>query len=259
MPVVSINNKVVFVVLLRGFIAGVCFLCLSQPLLAADESKAEHKFSGLIELGGDKTVGNTDNSSFSSKLELGYSYGEWSNQFTFDASQKNESGSLTEDKYNAILKSIYNLPAHFYTFIHLGYREDSFSGVYYEKTYIGGFGYHAFTDKPELSLDFELGYGQRITKKLVNGFIRSKLDYDPGTHIALITQYNFSDEDKLKASITAELGNDDDYIKKEISWVHKLFGNLHLDVSYEALTLTSPGVDKVSTDATTTYKLGYEF
>jgi len=246
-------------VFLRNFIVAVFFLSLGQSAWAADEAAQEHKFTGLIELGGDKTVGNSDNSSFASKLELGYMYGQLSSQFSFDASQKKESGALTEDKYEAILKTIYNLPAHFYTFIHLGYREDSFSGIYYEQTYIGGFGYHAFTDKPELSLDFELGYGQRITKKLVNGFVRSKLDYDPGTHFALITQYNFTEEDKLKASITAELGNDDDFIKKEISWVHKLFAGLHLDLSYEALTLTKPGVNKVATDATTTYKIGYEF
>ena len=249
-----IARIMVFIFSLLGFVP-----TIHADEVQADEIQLENNFSGLIELGGDRTVGNTDNNSFNSKLELGHSYGNWSTKFTFDASQKKESGVLTEDKYNAILKSIYDLPEHFYTFIHLGYREDSFSGVYWEQTYIGGFGYHAFKDKPEYSLDFELGYGQRVTKKLVNGFVRSRLDYDPGTHIALITQYNFTDEDRLKASITAELGNDDDYIKKEISWVHKLFGSFHLDVSYEALTLTKPGVNKVSTDATTTYKLGYEF
>ncbi len=226
---------------------------------SADEVKLENNFSGLIEFGGDQTVGNTDNSSLGLKVELGHHYGQWSNKLTWDSSQKKEAGALTEDKYNIILKSIYNLPKHFYTFIHLGYRVDDFSGVYWEKTYIGGFGYHAFTDKPEYSVDFELGYGQRVTKKLVNGFVRSKLDYDPGTHLALITQYNFTDEDTLKASVTAELGNDDDFIEKKASWTHKLFGALHLDVSYEALTLTKPGVNKVATDATTTFKLGYSF
>lgn len=245
--------------LLRSLILALCFFSLSLPVLAADEADAAHKFSGLIEFGGDQTTGNSDNSSFASKLELEHRYGKWSNQFTFDASQKKESGVLTEDKYNAVLKSMYDLPMHFYTFIHLGYRQDNFSGVYWEKTYIGGFGYHAFTDRPELSLDVELGYGQRVTKKIVNGFIRSRLDYDPGTHIALIAQYHFTDKDKLEASMTAELGNDDDYIKKEVSWQHELFGHFHFDVSYEALTLTKPAVGKVATDAKTTYKLGYEF
>jgi len=237
----------------------ICGLIAFLPFTHAEETASENQFSGLIEFGGDKTVGNTENSSLGLKVELGHSYAKWSNKLTWDSSQKKESGVLTEDKYNIILKSIYDLPNHFYTFIHLGYRQDSFSGVYWEKTYIGGFGYHGFTDQPDYSVDFELGYGQRVTKKLVNGFIRSRLDYDPGTHVALITQYNFTDEDTLKASISAELGNDDDFIEKKISWKHKLFGALHLDVSYEALTLTKPSVNKVSTDATTMFKLGYSF
>jgi putative salt-induced outer membrane protein YdiY len=235
------------------------FLCGCFAPLYAAEAEHENTFSGLIELGGDKTEGNSENSSFNSKLELGHAYGKWSSKLSLDVTQKKESGALTEGKYNAILKSIYDLPAHFYTFVKFGYREDSFSGVYYEKTYIGGFGYHAFTEQPEYSLDFELGYGERITKKIVNGFVLAKLDYDPGTHFALITQYNFTDKDTLKASVTAELGNDDDYIKNEISWVHQLFGALHLDVSYESLKLTKPAVGKVATDATITYKLGYAF
>jgi putative salt-induced outer membrane protein YdiY len=247
------------VCMFQRLLVATLFLCGCFAPLYAAEAELENTFSGLIELGGDKTVGNSDNSSFNSKLELGHAYGKWSSKFTFDASQKKESGALTEDKYNAILKSIYDLPAHFYTFVKLGYREDNFSGVYYEKTYIGGFGYHAFTAQPKYSLDFELGYGQRITKKIVNGFVRAKLDYDPGTHVALITQYNFTDKDTLKASITEEIGNDDDYIKKEISWVHKLFDALQMDISYVSTTLTKPGVNKVATDATTTYKLGYEF
>jgi putative salt-induced outer membrane protein YdiY len=234
-------------------------LCGFFSSLHAEEVEHENTFSGLIELGGDKTVGNTENSSFNSKLELEHAYGKWSSKFTFESSQKKESGALTEEKYDTILKSIYNLPKHFYTFIRLGYRQDNFSGVYYEKTYIGGFGYHAFTEQPEYSLDIELGYGQRVTKKIVNGFVRAKLDYDPGTRLALISQYNFTDNDTLKASILAELGNDDDYIKKEISWVHKLFDALQLDISYVSTTLTKPGVNKVATDATTTYKLGYAF
>jgi len=232
---------------------------VSFPSAYAEEVMLENEFSGLIEFGGDSSSGNSNNSAFASKLELGHSYGEWSNQFRFDASQKKDSGSLTEDKYNTIFKAIYELPKHLYTFVRLGYRQDSFSGVYWEKTYIGGFGYRAFTDSPEYKLDVEVGYGQRDTRKLENGVIRAKLDVDRGTHIALITQYNFTDEDVLKASVTAELGNDDDYIQTEISWKHKLFADLHLDVSYESLTLSKPALTKVSTDTKIMYKLGYSF
>ncbi|MDQ7005129.1 MAG: DUF481 domain-containing protein [Ghiorsea sp.] len=225
----------------------------------SDESKLENNFSGLIQLGGDRSQGNSDNRSLSSNFELGHSYGNWVTDFTFHSSQKKESGTLTEDKYESILKSIYNLPKHYYTFIQLGYREDSFSGVYAEKMYIAGFGYHAFMNKDAYSLDIEIGYGERVTKKLIDGVLRAKVDYDPGTHIALISQYNFTDDDALKASITAEIGNDDDFLKRKFSWVHKLFDAFHLDVSYESLTLSKPSVNKVSTDATTIFKIGYTF
>jgi len=237
----------------------VIFALMIVQMTYAEEAKVENTLSGSIEVGGDNTVGNSENSSFDAKIELEHGYGSWVNQLTFKAAQKHDSGSLTEDKYNTLLKSIYNFPYQLYVFVHLGYREDSFSGIYYEKTYIGGFGYHAFADTDKYGLDFELGYGQRVTKKIVNGFIRAKLDYDPGTHIGIIGSYHFSEGDVVKASVSAELGNDDDFIKQEYTWEHKLFDALQLVVSYESLTLTNPGVGKQKTDAKTSYRLGYSF
>jgi len=239
------------------------FLCLffgsSLAMAESEDAVQGNVFSGSIELGGYKTSGNTETRTFDGKLELGHKLQQWSSKFTLEATQVMEDAVVTSDYYDAILKSIYDLPVNYYVFIKLGYREDTFSGVYYEKTYIGGLGYHMFADEPKYSVDLELGYGQRITKKLVNGVIRRRLEYDPGTHIAILGQYNFSEEDTIKINLTGEFGNDDDYINKEYSWEHKLFDAFKIDLAYEARTLTKPGVNAVATDSKTTIKLGYEF
>lgn len=243
--------------LFRGVIVLISFGLM--PLAYAEDYQFENDFSGSIALGGYKTSGNTQTTTFDGKLKLGHSYGKWSSDVTFKATEVSEAGIVSSDYYEALLKSTYDLPQHFYTFLQLRYREDTFGGIYSENAYIGGFGYHAFKDNPNYSLDVELGYGERVTKKLIDGVIRDKLDYDPGTHLGIIGQYSFTEDDALKIYLSGEFGNDDDYIQKEISWVHQLFSALHADFSYESRTVTKPGVGKVPTDEKTTVKLGYTF
>jgi len=242
---------------LRGVILLMSFSL--APLVNAEDYQNANNFSGSIALGGYKTEGNTQTATFDGKFKLGHSYGKWSSEAVLKATQVSESGIVSSDYYEALLKSIYDLPQHFYTFLQLRYREDTFGGIYSENTYIGGFGYHAFKDNPDYSLDIELGYGERVTKKLIDGVIRDKLDYDPGTHIGIIGKYSFTENDALKINLSGEFGNDDDYIQKEISWVHQLFGAVHADLTYESRTVTRPGVGKVPTDEKITVKLGYTF
>ncbi len=98
-----------------------------------------------------------------------------------------------------------------------------------------------------------------MSKKLVDGVIRDRLDYDPGTHIGIIGKYNFTEKDEIKVDLSGEFGNDDDYIIKEVSWVHELFDALHADFAYESRTVTLPAIGKVPTDEKATVKIGYTF
>jgi len=108
-------------------------------------------------------------------------------------------------------------------------------------------------------LDVELGYGLRETKKLINGVVRPRIDFDPGTHVAVFSKYHFTEKDYAEIKIQIEAGNDDDFIKKEFAWVHTLFENLSVKFGYVIKTNTQPEVGTVDTDDKLSVNLGYEF
>ncbi len=219
----------------------------------------EHKFSGNVELGGYQTTGNTVSESMDGVLELNYTFGDWSSEFLFKGSQTSEDGVLTSDYYESSIKGKYEMPYHTYFFLGVGYRQDYFSGIYSEVTELAGLGYHFFADEENIKVDFEIGYGNRITKKLVNGVLRSRVDYDPGTHTALMAEYQFTEQDLIEASVTVESGNDDAFIRKEFSWKHALVDEFSLKYTYEVRELTTPEVGKLGTDSKATLTLVYGF
>jgi len=218
-------------------------------------TESEHEFTGKIEFGGDKKSGNTNTSNYEGAVELGYTYGPWETQFAFSGNQATEDGVLSEDYYEGSLKGLYNFQNNYYAFLLYTYRKDIFSGIYWEKGTIGGLGYHAFTDIPDYSLDVELGFGERNTKKTT----KITIDNDPGMHLAIAGSYNVSERDTVSTKITLENGNDDDYVQKNFSWEHKLNESLRLGYAYEARTVTLPEVGKARTDVHTNFYLGYEF
>jgi len=233
---------------------GMILLLLGAQAVGAKEA-VEPDYSGSVSFGSNVTSGNTDTRNLDGNLDLSFDYRDWSSTFTFKASQTKENGTLTSDYYEAYWRGSYDMAYHIYAVLQLGYRQDEFSGIYSEKSYVAALGYHAFSDMPDFSLDVELGYGQRTTKK-VN---KITTDHDPGTHVAIMAAYVFDGENKVEAKVSGEYGNDDDFLLREIAWVHKLFEHFTIDFSHEERTISKPAVGKVPTDAKTSVQLGYDF
>jgi len=242
--------------MLKHNVVGACcgLMLLVAQVGYADETP-EQVFSGSVNFGSNFSSGNTNTDNFDGNLDLSYLYQDWASTFTFKASQTKEDGVLTSDYYEAYLRGSYDIVNHIYTVIQLGYRQDEFSGIYSEKSYVAALGYHAFTDIHDFLVDIELGYGQRVTNK-VNKF---KVDHDNGTHVALMSEYIFDGDNKVNVKISGELGNDDDFLLREITWVHQLFHGFIVDFSHEERTITKPAVGKVPTDTKTSVLLGYSF
>lgn len=239
--------------LLRCMAGGILAMLVAQASYA--EETSEYTFTGDINFGANLTSGNTDTDNFDGNLDLAYNYQKWASTFSFKASQTKESGVLISDYYEAFLRGSYDLPYQMYGVLQLGYRQDEFGGIYSEKSYVVALGYHAFADMEKLSVDIELGLGTRITEK-VN---KLTIDYDNGTHVALMGEYVFDDENKVDIKISGELGNDDDFLLREIAWVHHLFDHYNIELNHEERTITAPAAGKVPTDTKTSVKLGYSF
>ena len=237
----------------------VCVLVLAPGLAQAEQVEApkdeKGKFSGSFEFGLDQATGNSPSDNFDSAVELGYEIDIWSADFTFKGNRTKEAGVLTAEYYESYLKGKVELPKHFYYFVQFGYRQDEFSGIYSERTSLTGFGYHFFEDEPKYSLDTELGYGLRDTKKTT----KITIDHDPGVHGAIMGKYQFSDRDTLEANVTVESGNDDDFIKEEVKWEHVIADALKIVFAYDSRTLTKPEIGKEATDTNLSVKLGLEF
>ncbi len=233
------------------------FCIVTPPLAYAEslDSEAAGPFSGNVALGGYKTTGNSNVATYEGNLKLKYTYEKWLAKLTFEGTQTVDGNVVTSDYADTILRGEYNLPNNVYALLQLGYRRDYFSGIIHERSYVLGVGYHAFTDVPDFSLDLEIGQGERVSKK-VNVI---KIDHDPGTHLALFGRYEVTESDAIAFEVSGELGNDDDYIKKKIAWVHDLFAGLNLELNFESRRTTRPEIGKVAQDDTFTTKLGYEF
>jgi len=240
--------------LLHGAV-GSLLMMLMTVQVGYSEEVSEHVFAGDVSFGANLTSGNTDTDNFDGNLDLAYNYQKWASTFSFKASQTKESGVLTSDYYEAFLRGSYDLPYQMYGVLQLGYRQDEFGGIYSEKSYVVALGYHAFTDMEKLSVDVELGTGTRVTKK-VN---KLNIDYDNGTHAALMGEYTFDDENKVNIKISGEFGNDDDFLLREIAWVHHLFDHFNIELNHEERTITAPAAGVVPTDTKTSVKLGYIF
>ncbi|MCF6207833.1 MAG: DUF481 domain-containing protein [Ghiorsea sp.] len=242
--------------MLKHNVVGVCcgLMLLVAQIGYADEMP-EQTFSGSVNFGSNLSSGNTNTDNFDGNLDLSYLYQDWASTFAFKASQTKEDGILTSDYYEAYLRGSYDIVSHIYTVIQLGYRQDEFSGIYSEKSYVLALGYHAFTDMPDFQLDVELGYGQRVTDK-VN---KLTVDHDNGMHAALMVEYIFDGDNKVNVKISGEFGNDDDFLLREITWVHQLFHGFTVDFSHEERTITAPATGKVPTDTNTSILLGYSF
>ncbi|MDQ7002155.1 MAG: DUF481 domain-containing protein [Ghiorsea sp.] len=238
----------------HGWVGACCSVLLLAQVGYAEEP-AQPAFSGSVDFGGNFTSGNTNTDSFNGNLDLGYTYQKWASTFSFKGSQTKEKGVLTSDYYEAYLRGSYDVIYHMYGVIQLGYRQDVFGGIYSEKSYVAALGYHAFTDIPDFLVDIELGYGQRITDK-VN---KLKVDHDNGKHAAMMAEYVFDGDNKINVKISGEFGNDDDFLLREITWVHQLFNGFIVNFSHEERTITVPAAGIVPTDTKTSILLGYSF
>jgi len=241
--------------LIRGVVFILCMLVSGLLYAEGLDEVSKHKFSGKVDLGGLQTTGNTESTTIDGQLELEHEYQQWLTIVSFAGKQTTDDGVLSSDNYNAELKEVYQLPWQTYVFVELNYREDVFSGIYSEVTKLAGLGYHFFADKADYGIAFELGYGTRDTKKVA----KTKVDHDPGTHIAIFAEYLWTEDDKMNLNITVEAGNDDEFIKKELLWEHHLFDAFTLDFSYEVITLTKPPAGKLGVDTDLSVQLGYSF
>ena len=113
--------------MLRKSILVAVLLLTGIPAFAQEET--ESPWSGAASLGYLSTSGNTETTSYNTKLGVGYEKNKWKHTFSAAANGADESKQATAEAYQAGWKSDYNFTKHDFMFGTLNWRKDRFSGV----------------------------------------------------------------------------------------------------------------------------------
>ena len=228
-------------------------LVLVAGTVAAQEEAADGPWSGNASLGFLSTSGNTDTTSYNTKLRVGYSPNDWTHTFTASANGAIESEVTTAEAYQAGWKSEYNFTETDFVFGRINWRKDRFSGVEEQRTESVGYG-RRLIDTPSHILNAEIGAGHRAatladgTKE--EGFIgRAGIDYN----------WIFSETSGFEQTVDVESGADNTYIESVSALRARVLGDFAVVLSYTIKHNTDVPVGSQNTDRLSAVSIEYSF
>jgi putative salt-induced outer membrane protein len=240
--------------MLRTSIIVVVALLTSGQLFAqAPAAKEESPWSGAASLGYLSTSGNTETSSYNTKVGVGYASGDWKHSFAASANGSDESKVTKAEAYQAGWESDYNFTEHDFIFGTVDWRKDRFSGVDQQITEALGYG-RRIIDTPKHLLSAGLGVGHRQADLAdgtsESGVIgRGNLDY----------VWTFSETAGFDQRIVIESGSDNTYIESVSAVRARLIGDFALVLSYTIKQNSDVPVGSQKTDKLTAISIEYAF
>ncbi|HJP03889.1 MAG: DUF481 domain-containing protein [Gammaproteobacteria bacterium] len=140
---------------------------LTGPVCAGDGDAAdEDPWSGEVAVGYIASSGNTDSTSGTARVLIGYVTGDWEHEAEAKVFGASEDEETTAENYQAWGKSLKNLTERSYAFGRLEWKKNRFSG-YPEQTFeTVGYGRRVLDDE-RFQLNFEVGAGWTQQDKLI--------------------------------------------------------------------------------------------
>jgi putative salt-induced outer membrane protein len=229
------------------------------PLLAHDEPAAEEKgpWSGEISLGYLSSRGNTDSSSGTASLRVGYDINAWHHALRGKAFGSSENDQTTAENYQAGWKSSYDFTKHNYGFGALDWNKNRFSGYPQQSFATVGYGRRVL-DSEKFVMNLEIGAGYAKQKKQVTVDTTENDDGAVGT-LGGDFLWNFSESAAFEQTLYAFVASANTYWQSVSKVRANLIGSVALGVSYtlQGNSDVAPGVDKV--DSFTAITLDYAF
>jgi putative salt-induced outer membrane protein len=241
--------------MLRKSIFAVATLLTSGLVFAQAAAPAEEEspWSGAASLGYLSTSGNTDTTSYSTKVRVGYASGDWKHGFSASANGSDESNITTSEAYQAGWESDYNFTEHDFIFGTVDWRKDRFSGVDQQITEAIGYGRRLIAT-PNHLLSVGLGVGHRQADLAdgtsESGVIgRGSVDYN----------WIFSETAGFDQNLIVESGSDNTYIESVSAVRARLVGDFALVLSYTIKQNSDVPVGSEKTDKLTAISIEYAF
>lgn len=216
-------------------------------------AEPESPWTGAVSLGYLSTSGNTDTTSYNTKIGVGYASGDWKHALAASATGSDTNDISTAEAYQAGWKSELNFTAHDFLFGTVDWRKDRFSGVDQQITEAIGYG-RRLVDTPKHLLSVGLGVGHRQADlsdgTSESGVIgRGSVDYN----------WKFSETANFDQKIVVESGSDNTYIESVSAVRAKLLTDFALVLSYTIKQNSDVPVGTEKTDKLTAISIEYAF
>lgn len=230
----------------------------AQAILIAANSYAETDtndgtWKGNVELGIVNTTGNTETETINLKAKAATETEMWRHTLTYESLKSSDQGVTTAERYAVNGQSDYKLDKKNFFFAMINYENDRFSGYDYRITEAIGYG-RRVVDKPNLTLDLEIGPGARQSK-LETG----KTENETMVRGAGKLNWKISKTSTFTEDLSVDAGEDSTVTKSVSALSAQINGSLATKITYTVKNISDvpPGVEKTDTELAVT--LVYNF
>jgi len=211
-------------------------------------------WSGEVEVGGSRSTGNTQESTFNAAARVAYDRRPWRYAARLDYDLANDDTGTIRNRLVLEGESAYRFATRAFAFAFASFEDDEFSGFDYRLTTNGGLGYH-LVESADVTLTVEGGPGLRLnriaatdrTETEAVGRLRAKLSWQ------------ISETTKFAHETSAIVGAERTTLSSRSELTSDIAGPLALRLSFELRHDTSPPPDTQATDTVTKASLVYRF
>lgn len=228
---------------------------LQAQTISNDELRAKG-YAGAVELGFNKTTGNSDTRGYHTALSVEQMLAEWRNQYSLESSFKKDGEATSEERYFASGQGNRHYSETTYALARAAYENDRFNGLEDAVTASVGVGY-LLLEAEHYHWDIEAGPGYRYNAA-------QQEESEAILRLASTAWYHISDTSRLRQQLSAEGGKENIISRSETSLTASIIGQLALKLSLVATYQSKPangsdGQPKEARESKTLLTLLYDF
>ncbi|GAA5217226.1 DUF481 domain-containing protein [Corallincola platygyrae] len=198
----------------------------------SDEELSRRGFAGSVEVGLNNSTGNTETTSYRSRIEVDHFMIGWRNNYAFESDFKKDDESTSQERYKFTLKTQREWNDLEYTFGLADYENDRFNGLRDLITVSAGYGWRAWqADIAYLDLEAGPGYRRNDVEKDQREFI---------SRLAAKLEWQISDTATFAEVFSSEIGQENTITRSDTSLSASLIGQMLLKLSFSFVHQTNP-------------------
>jgi len=211
--------------------------------------------SGSGELGYSSSSGNTDNQSLYGKLSLNYTQTGYEILSLLEATQREENGSTTEERYLLDTQGniFYNATRDYYSFIGARFEKNQFANIDLDSTYSLGMG-KKLINTETMTFAGEAGVGYQTTD-----FTVGDSDNQTVAKLKLDFGYQVNSNVKLSQNLMTWIGDQNTKYEANSALKVKMTDAMKVSLAYKYRHNTDPAIGVEKTDNETLLTLIYDF